>query len=99
MAPSGSSTSHSAIFSLLVVLMLCAVGVSLLHLSPLAKNLAIFAVAFLMAGLVVVQYMGLNLEGPIVKWVIAVPVLLFAILVILLMPDIAHVPVPFLKFH
>ena len=100
MTPSKSPTSHTLVFSFLVALVLCAVGVSLLHLPPLANNLAIFAVAFVMAGLVVAQYMDLRMEGLTVKLVVAVPVILFAILVILLMPDVAHVPVPsFLRFH
>ena len=94
MAQSQNPTSHTVVFSLLVVLVLCAVGVSLLHLPPLTNNFAIFAIAFVMAGLVVVQYMGLKMEGPTVRLVVAVPVVLFAILVILLMPDIAHVTIP-----
>jgi hypothetical protein len=92
-----SAVSHSAIFSLLVVLALLSVGASLLPLSTLFHNLTIFAIALVMAGLVLGQYMGLRLEGPLVLWTFIVPVILFGIIVILLMPDVAHVPVGFLK--
>lgn len=94
-----NTASHNVIFGLLVVLMFCAVGASLLHLPALTNNLIIFAIAFTMAGLVLGQYMGLRLEGPIVKWVVIIPTILFAILVFLLMPDIAHVHIEFLRFH
>jgi len=92
-----SGVNHGAIFSSLVVLALVSVGLTLLHLSPAVNNLAIFAIAFVMAGLVVAQYMGLRLEGAMVIWIVAVPVILFAIIVVAMMPDIAHVHVPFLE--
>lgn len=91
------AASHSVIFSSLVALVLLLVGVSFLPLSALFHNLIIFGIALVMAGLVLGQYMGLRLEGPLVVWTFVVPVILFAIIVILLMPDIAHVPVGFLK--
>lgn len=88
---------HSSIFALLVVLALCSVGVTLVHLSVALNNVVIFAIAFLMAGLVVLHYMGLRLEGPLVVWTFLISIILFAILVVTLMPDIAHTPVGFLK--
>ena len=99
MAPKSASASHGVVFTLLVVLVLCAVGSTQLHLSPLMNNLIIFSIAFIMAGLVTAQYMGLRIEGPLILWIVFIPTLLFAILVILLMPDVAHVPVEFLRFH
>jgi hypothetical protein len=93
---SKSAASHGVIFSLLVALVLFSVGASFLPLSALFHNLIIFGIALVMAGLVLGQYMGLRLEGPLVLWTFFVPVVLFVI-IILLMPDIAHVPVGFLK--
>lgn len=100
MNPQMSTAPHGVIFSSLVALVLCAVGFSLMHLPPLANNVIVLAIAFVMAGLVVTQYMGLKIEGGVVRLVVLVPIILFAILVMVLMPDIAHVSVPsFLKFH
>jgi caa(3)-type oxidase subunit IV len=94
---STSSSNHLAVFSSLVVLALCAVGVTFLHLSAVANNLAIFGVAVVMAGLVVFQYMNLKSEGTIIYWVTIIPLVLFAILVILLMPDVCHFSIDFLR--
>jgi uncharacterized membrane protein len=80
-----------------VVLVLASVGIHLAHLPNAVNNLAIFAVAFTMAGLVVLQYMGLKIEGPLVIWLFVIPLILFVILVFLMMPDIAQVPVEFLQ--
>jgi hypothetical protein len=52
-----------------------------------------------MAGLVLGQYMGLRLEGPLVVWTFIVPVALFVVLTLLLMPDIGHVSIEFLRHH
>jgi len=90
--------NHSLIFGLLVVLMAASVGTSLLlHSSPVANNVVIFIIAFIMAGLVISQYMDLKIEGPLVIWLVLIPVILFAIIVFLMMPDIAHVSVDFLR--
>ncbi len=89
--------NHGTIFSLLVIFVFSSVGLSLLHLSPLLNNLGIFGIATIMAGLVVFQYMGLSLEGPLVVWLVIIPSVLFVILVFLLMPDIAHVRVDFIR--
>lgn len=91
------AASHQVIFSLLVVLVLLSVGASFLPLPALLHNVIIFGIAILMAGLVLGQYMGLRLEGPLVVWTFIVPVILFGVLTLLMMPDIAHVPVGFLK--
>ena len=41
--------------------------------------------------------MGLKIKGPLVVWIFIIPIVLFAIMVVLMMPDIAHVKVDFLK--
>ena len=88
---------HGMVFALLVILALFSVGKALLHLPALWNNLVIFGVAFVLAGLVVAQYMGLRMEGPVVIIIFVIPLVLFAIMVILLMPDVAHVKVDFLR--
>lgn len=92
-----TKTSHGMIFSMLVVMALSAVGITLLHLSVMMNNLAIFTVAFVMAALVFFQYMELKTEGKLIYWVMVIPCVLFAILVIMLIPDVCHYSVDFLK--
>jgi hypothetical protein len=94
---STSKTQHGTIFSMLVVLALSAVGVTYLHLPVMSNNLAVFAVAFVMAALVFFQYMELKLEGKLIYWVMIIPCVLFVILVVLLIPDVCHFSVDFLK--
>lgn len=89
------SANHSVVFGSLVMLVLIAVGISVLHLSVMTNNILIFAIAFIMSGLVVAQYMGLRFEGRLVVWAFVLPLILFVILVIAMMPDIGHVSVPF----
>lgn len=91
-----NSASHGPIFTLLVISVLVAVGTSLLHLPALLNNIVVLTVAFFMAALVVAQYMGLSFEGKLVRWVVVVPFVLFAILVGILLPDIGHMPLQFL---
>jgi caa(3)-type oxidase subunit IV len=97
MESKGAGMKHEMVFGLLVVLALFSVGTTFLHLSYVWNNIVIFGTAFLMAGLVVAQYMGLRLEGPMVVILFVIPLVLFAIMVILMMPDIAHVGVDFLR--
>jgi caa(3)-type oxidase subunit IV len=101
MASPKASMNHSLVFSLLVVLVFASVGIHLAHssghLSGTLNNLAIFAIAAVMAGLVVLQYMGLKIEGPLVVWLFVIPFILFVVLVFLMMPDVAQVPVDFLR--
>lgn len=91
------SSNHAMIFSALVVLALSAVGVYFLHLSFLMNNMAIFSIALLMALLVFFQYMDLKNEGGLIYWVMIVPFVLFGILVVMLIPDVCHYSVDFLK--
>ena len=92
-----SSGNHTAIFSALVVLALCGVGIFFLHLPVLLNNFAIFAVAIVMAGLVFFQYMDLKSEGKLIYWIMVIPMVLFAILFVLFIPDVCHYSVDFLK--
>ncbi|SRR5579871_6834386 len=99
MAPRSKPSAHEITFSLLIVLVLGSVGASLMHLPSSTNNTIVLAAAFLMAGLVASQYMGLKVEGWVVRLTVAVPAVLFIILVVLLLPDIAHFPIPsFLRF-
>src|SRR5581483_8528838 len=92
-----SKTTNSMIFMSLVVLALCSVGIFFLHMPTMMNNLAIFAVAVVMASLVFFQYMGLKIEGKLVYWTLVIPCVLFGILVVLFIPDVCHFSIDFLK--
>lgn len=92
-----SSNNHSIIFSVLVVLALSAVGIVFLHLPAHSNNLAVFAVATVMAGLVFFQYMDLKSEGKLIYWIMIIPFILFGILFVLFIPDVCHYSIDFLK--
>lgn len=94
---SKTTSNHAAVFSSLMVLSLCAVGVTFLHLPVLGNNLAIFGVAVVMAGLVLFQYMNLGSESPVIYWLTIIPMVLFAILVFLFIPDVCHFSIDFLR--
>jgi cytochrome c oxidase subunit IV len=94
---SKTSSNHAVVFSSLVVLCLCSVGITYLHLSVVATNTAIFSVAAVMAGLVVFQYMNLKSEAAVIYWVTIIPLVLFAILVFMLIPDVCHFSIDFLR--
>jgi caa(3)-type oxidase subunit IV len=91
------SNNHMAVFSSLVVLVFVAVGITFLHLPVTANNLAIFAVAAVMAGLVFFQYMDLKSEGKLIYWIMIIPFVLFGILLVLFIPDVCHYSIDFLK--
>ena len=82
-----SNSNHSLIYGLLVVLAISIMGVPHLHLSVVPHNAVLFSIAGFMAALVSIQYMGLKLEGALVYWLVGVPFVLFAILVIILVPE------------
>jgi caa(3)-type oxidase subunit IV len=92
-----SSNNHTVVFSSLVVLALLSVGITLLHMPIMANNLAIFAVAVVMAGLVFFQYMDLKSEGKLIYWIMIIPFVLFGILLVLFIPDVCHFSIDFLK--
>lgn len=91
------TSNHTVVFSSLVILALCSVGIFFLHLSILANNLAIFAVAVCMASLVLLQYMNLKAEGHLIYWLMVIPMVLFAILLVLFIPDVCHYSINFLR--
>ncbi len=92
MKPNVASAKHGLVFGTLVVLAFLMVGARFLPLPGYAGTILLFAIAFVMAGLVVLQYMGLKWEGAIVYAVVAGPLVLFLILVLVLIPDVAHYP-------
>jgi len=91
------NSQHGTIFASLVVLAFCGVGAFFLHLPVMMNNLAIFAIALLMALLVFFQYMDLKSEGKLIYWVIIIPFILFGILVALFTPDVCHFNIDWLK--
>jgi len=97
MNSNSSVNNHSAIFSVLVLLALSAVGITFLHLPVVSNNLAVFAVATVMAGLVFFQYMDLKSEGKLIYWIMIIPFVLFGILLVLFIPDVCHYSIDFLK--
>ena len=88
-----ASNNHTMIFSVLVVMALSAVGVTFLHLPIVTNNVAIFAIAFVMAGL----YMDLKSEGKLIYWIMIIPFILFGILLVLFIPDVCHFSINFLR--
>jgi cytochrome c oxidase subunit IV len=97
MGSAKESVKHGFVFVQLIFLALLSVGVRWMPLSGGAHNFLVFGIAFSMAALVLVQYMGLNWRDTLLFWIFMVPVILFAVLVVLLIPDIAHHPFDFLK--
>jgi hypothetical protein len=95
------ASNHSLIFAALVVMALSSVGIALWmgshQMSPIVNNLAIFAVAVVMAGLVFFQYMDLKSEGKLIYWIMIIPFVLFGILVLLFIPDVCHFSIDFMK--
>ncbi len=92
-----ASNNHTTVFSVLVVMALSAVGVTFLHLPLMANNVAIFSIAFVMAGLVFFQYMDLKSEGKLIYWIMIIPFVLFGILLVLFIPDVCHYSINFLR--
>jgi caa(3)-type oxidase subunit IV len=80
------------VYIALVILALVTVGSSLLHLPGNTGVYVIFVLAFAQAFLVLLQYMGLKIEGFMVYALMIIPLILFAIFVFLCMPDISHYP-------
>ncbi len=92
MNPSASKSNHELVYGALVILALVTVGSSFLHLPGIEGVCLIFALAFIQAFLVLLQYMGLKIEGVMVYALMIIPLILFAILVFLCIPDISHYP-------
>jgi len=75
------------IFGSLVLLTLISVAATFLPLPGVEVDLILLAIALLMTSLVGFQYMGLKREGRLVRWAVVVPLVLFAILLIVLLLD------------
>lgn len=74
---------HDLIFVFLSILALLSIATTFLSISPNLNNWFIFGIAAIMALLVAIQYMGLKSEGFLVYAFFVIPIVLFAILVIL----------------
>jgi caa(3)-type oxidase subunit IV len=92
MSVTASKSNHELVYAALVVLALVTVGASFLHLPGNENVYLIFGLAVVQCLLVALQYMGLKLEGPMVYGLMIIPLILFAILVFLCIPDISHYP-------
>jgi len=92
MNPSASTSNHELVFVALVVLALMTVGTTFLHLPGVWSTVAIFTLATFQALFVAIQYMNLKIEGIMVLSLVIIPLILFAILVFLCIPDISHYP-------
>ncbi len=92
MSLSASKSNHGMVYVALVILALVTVGSSLLQFPGNVGIYIIFVLALAQAFLVALQYMGLKIEGYMVYGLIIIPLVLFAILVFLCIPDIAHYP-------
>jgi caa(3)-type oxidase subunit IV len=87
-----SKSNHELVYITLVILALVTVGASFLRLPGNENVYLIFGLATIQCLLVALQYMGLKVEGVIVYGFVIVPLILFAILVFLCIPDISHYP-------
>ncbi len=76
-------SNHDFVFILLSILAFLSIGTTFLSLSPGLNNWCVFGIAAIMASLVLLQYMDLKSEGFLVIAFFIVPVVLFAILVVL----------------
>lgn len=75
------------VFFLLVILVLVSVGVHELHLSLSMEIPFLALIAVTMTALVATRYMKLQTEGIVIYLLAGIPVLLFVVLVVLLIPD------------
>ncbi|HTA75735.1 MAG TPA: hypothetical protein VK791_01110 [bacterium] len=80
---SNTAVSHELIYILLAILALLSIATTFLSISPDLNNWFIFGIAAIMATLVAIQYMGLKSESLLVYAFFIVPIILFAILVVL----------------
>ena len=76
--------NYLLIFGVLFVLTLIEIGVALTGVAESAQVVLLLALAFTKATLVALYYMHLKFEGPIIRIIAAVPVLL--LLVIIMIP-------------
>ena len=89
-----SSKSHVNYFSIWVWLVALTVGYLLERFIGIPRHaalLAIFGIALVKALLVALNFMHLRRESPLIYAIVLVPIVLFGILLILLLPDITFV--------
>jgi hypothetical protein len=89
MTAGNGSGRQATVLVMLVVLALVSVGVHLMHL-VYGIAIPLYAlVALAMTSLVTGKYMRLTAEGNLIFFLAGIPVFLFVVLVVLLIPDIA----------
>ena len=76
--------NYLLIFGALFVMTLIEIGIALTGIAPAAQVAVLLALAFTKALLVALYYMHLKFEGPIIRIIAAVPVLL--VLIVILIP-------------
>jgi hypothetical protein len=84
-----ASSASALTYGVLMAMVLLAVGFTYAHLPAVTTNVILFAIATVMALLVVFQYMGIKMEGVLIYATIITPLVLFALLVFVLIPDIS----------
>lgn len=82
--------NYVAVWAWLVLLLIVSLAAVYLPFSQTATISIIFAVAFAKAALVAANYMHLRFEKRLIRAIAIVPVLLFIILTIALLPDIVY---------
>lgn len=88
-ADNGSQGRQSTVLVLLIILALVSVGIHYLHLTYGIAIPLYALVALSMTSLVTGKYMRLLSEGNMIYFLAGIPVFLFIVLVVLLIPDIA----------
>jgi len=86
----GHSNNYVAVWVWLVVLLVVSLGAVYLPFSQAATVSMIFIIAAVKAVLVAMHYMHLKSEERLIHAIAVVPVVLFVILVLGLLPDIAY---------
>lgn len=89
-----SAKPHVNYFSIWVWLIALTIGYILERFIGIPRNvalLAIFGIALLKALLVALNFMHLRWESPMIYMIVLVPIVLFGILLILLLPDITFI--------
>ena len=89
MTTGNGSGRQATVLVMLAVLVLVSVGIHLMHLAY-GISIPLYAlVALAMTSLVAGRYMRLLAEGNLIFFLAGIPVFLFIVLVVLLIPDIA----------
>ena len=89
-----SAKSHVNYFSIWVWLVVLTVGYLLERFLGIPRHvalLAIFGIALVKALLVALNFMHLRWESPMIYAIVVVPIVLFGILLVLLLPDITFI--------